>query len=103
ELTEEVDGIKVLVAAVLVGDPLAGLAGIVEVEHGGDGIDAQAVQVIFLEPEERAAEEEGADLVPAVVEDGAFPVGMTARVGVGMRVEVRAVEVGEAVAVGGKV
>ena len=58
ESFEEVDCLEVLVAAELVGDPLAGLARIVEIEHRGDGVDPQAVEVVDVEPEERVAEEE---------------------------------------------
>ena len=46
EPLEEVDRLEVLVAAEHVGDPLAGLARIVEVEHRGDGVDPQAVDVV---------------------------------------------------------
>src|SRR5581483_10262026 len=59
EAAQEVDSFEVLVAPVLVRYPLAGLAGIVEIEHGGDGVDTQAVDVKFLEPEERIGNEEG--------------------------------------------
>ncbi len=52
EAPHEVDGFEILVAAVDVGDPFAGLARIIQIEHGGDGIDAEAVDVIFLQPEE---------------------------------------------------
>ena len=46
EILEELDRLEVLAAAVVVGNPLARFARIVEVEHRGDGIDAQAVNVI---------------------------------------------------------
>ena len=64
-----VDRLDVLAAAVLVRHPLAGLARVVEVEHRRDRVDAQAVGVVALEPEERAREQEAAHLVAAVVED----------------------------------
>ena len=78
EAAQEVDGLQVFVAAELVGDPLAGLARIVQVEHGGDGIHAQAVDVILLQPEERVGDEEAAHLVAAVVEDEGAPVAVLA-------------------------
>ena len=49
---EEIDGVKVFAAAELIGNPFAGLAGVVEIEHGGDGVHAKAVDVVFVEPEE---------------------------------------------------
>ena len=97
EPLEEVDRLEVLVAAEDVGDPFAGLARVVEVEHRGDGVDAQAVEVVAVEPEERVAEEEVADLGPAVVEDLGAPVAVLAQPGVGVLVEVGAVEVAQAV------
>ena len=74
-----------------------GFARIVEVEHRGDGVDPQAVQVVAIEPEECVAEEEVADLGPAVVEDLGAPVAMLAEPGVGMLVEMRAVEIAQTV------
>ena len=103
EPLDEVDRLEVLVAAEDVGDPLAGFARVVEVEHRGDGIDAQAVEVVAIEPEERIAEQEVADLGPAVVEDLGAPVAVLAEPGVGMLVEMRAVEVAQAVRVVGEV
>ena len=89
EAPDEAQGLEVLAAAVAVGDPLPRLAGIVEVEHGGHGVDPQAVGVVAVEPEHGAADEELADLVAAVVEDGALPVGMEALARVLVLVEVR--------------
>ena len=51
EVAEEVDRFNVLAAAELVGQPLAVLAGIVEVQHRGDRIDAETVDVVLLAPE----------------------------------------------------
>ncbi len=64
ELLEELHRFQVLVAAVLVGLPLARVAGVVEVEHRGDAVDAQPVGVELLEPVERVGEQEVADLAP---------------------------------------
>jgi hypothetical protein len=50
ESPEEFDGFQILATAVLVGDPLAFLAGIVEVEHGGHSVYAQAVHMVAVAP-----------------------------------------------------
>ena len=76
----------------LVRHPLAGLAGVVEVEHRGDGVDAEPVDVELLEPEQRIRDQEVAHLVSAVVEHQGAPVGMLALARVGMLIERRAVE-----------
>ena len=83
---------EIFAAAEFVGDPFARLAAVVEIEHRGHGIDAQAVDVIFVEPEQRVGEQEIAHFVAAVVEDQRAPVGMLALPRIGMLVEARAVE-----------
>jgi len=50
--TEKIDGVKILAPAIAIRDPFAGLAGVIEIEHGSNGVHAQAVNVIFVEPEE---------------------------------------------------
>ena len=65
ELAQEIDGLQVLAPAVLVGNPFAFLARVIEVKHRGDGIDAQAVDVEAVAPEQRVGDEEIADFVPA--------------------------------------
>ena len=92
ELLDEVDGFQVLPAPEAVGDPLALAARIVQVEHGGDRIDAQAVDVKLLDPEQRVGEQEVPHLVAAVVEHQGAPVRMLAEARIGMLVQSRAVE-----------
>ena len=58
--------------------PLAGPAAVVEVQHRRDGVDAQAVDVELVHPEQRVGDEEVAHLRPAVVEDQRSPVGVLA-------------------------
>ncbi len=94
-LLEEPDRVEVLPTAVFVGHPLAGLAAVVEVEHGRHGVDTQAVDVELVQPVEGVGDEEVADLVAAVVEDERPPVGVGALAWIGVLVEGRAVEAGE--------
>ena len=84
------------------GSPLAGLARVVQVEHGGDGVHAQTVDVVLVQPEQGARDQEGADLVAAVVEDQRAPVLVLALARVGVLVERRAVEERQAVRVLGE-
>ena len=103
EAAQEVDGLQVLVAAVLIGDPLARLARVVQIEHGRHGIHAQAVDVILLQPEQRVRDQERAHFVAAVIEDQRAPVALLALARVGVLVERGAVEEGQAVRVLGEV
>ena len=56
-LLEQLDRFEVLVAAEAVGDPLAGLARVVEVEHRSDPVHAQPVGVEPVEPEAGARDQ----------------------------------------------
>ena len=94
-LLEHLDGLEVLAAAELVRHPLARLARVVQVEHRGDGVDADAVGVVLAQPEQGVGDEEVADLAAPVVEDQRAPVGMRAAARVRVLVQRRAVEAGE--------
>ncbi len=102
-LAQEVDRFQVLVAAILVRDPLARPARIVEIQHRRHRIDPQPVEVVMLEPEPGVRGEEGRDLgAPEIVDVGA-PVLVEALARVGMLVEMGAVELAEAVGIEGEV
>ncbi len=100
--TEEGDRLAVFLAAVRVGQPLAFAAGIVEVEHRGDGVDAQAVDMEPVDPVERVAIEEIRHLVPAEIVDRGVPVRMKTLARIGVLVQGGAVEARQAVLVGGE-
>ena len=94
-LLQERDRLEVLAAAVLVRQPLAVLARVVEVEHRGDGVDPQPVDVELLEPVQRVGDQEVAHLAAAEVEDEGAPVRLLAAARVGVLVQRRAVEAGQ--------
>ena len=96
-MPQQVDGFEVLATAVTVRDPLAVVAGVVEVEHRRDAVDAQTVGVVAVDPRQRARDQERAHLEPAVVEDRRLPLRVEALARVGVLEQVRAVEAGEAV------
>ena len=68
-LTQEICGFDVFPSAVLVFDPLARIAVVIQVDHGGDGINPDSVDVIFVEPEEGVGDEVVADFGAFVVKD----------------------------------
>jgi len=74
EPLEEIDGGQILIAAVLVGQPLAGLARVIEIQDRGHGVHPQAVDVILLQPKQGVGDEEIAHFVAAEVEDQGAPV-----------------------------
>src|SRR3546814_15188184 len=61
---------------------------VVEVEQGGNGVDAQPVEVEPLHPVERVAQQEVAHLPPTVVVDQGVPVLVKALPRIGMPVEI---------------
>ena len=91
-LLQEADRVAVVVRAVLVGHPLAGLARVVAVQHRGHPVDPQAVDVVAVEPGDRRRDQERPHLVAAVVEDVAGPVGVEPAPRVGVLEQVGAVE-----------
>ena len=101
ETLHERDGLQILAAAVLVRQPFGAL--VVAIEHRRDCIDAQAVEVVSVQPEERAVDQELLHLVALVVEDHGAPVFVLAQPAVGVFVEGRAVERDQAVVVLGEV
>ena len=99
ELADEVDCFQVVVAAVPVGHVVALATAEVEVEHRGDRVDAQAVEVELLQPVERARDQERAHFVPLVVEHQRAPVLVLRLARIGVFVQCAAVEVGETVCI----
>ena len=75
---------------------------VVEIEHRGDRIDAQPVDAVAVEPEQRVGDQEVRHLDAAVVVDQRAPVEMAALHRIGVLVERGAVEVGEPVRIVGE-
>ena len=100
---DEGDRVEVLPASEDVGDPLPGLARVVEVEHGRDRVDPQPVDVVLLQPEQGVGEQVVRHFPPPEVEDEGAPVAVLPLPRVRVLVEVGPVEGGEAVRVAGEV
>ena len=94
---QEVDGLEVLPSTVLVWHPLPLATGIVQVQHRGNRVYPQSIQVVLLQPEQRIRDQEAAHLVAAVVEDLGAPVGVPGLARIAVLVERRAVKHGQAV------
>ena len=89
------DGIKVFIAAVLVGQPFIFPAEIV-VEHRAHRVAAQAVNVIIFKPETGVADQKAADLAPCVVKEHGAPLGHLAAAGIRVLIAGRAVKAAQA-------
>ncbi len=102
-LLQERHRLEVLPAAVDVGYPVTFGPGVVEVEHGGDGVHPQPVHVELLEPVHRVRDQEVAHLGTPEVEDVRPPVGLFAATGIRMLVQWCAVEAAQRPDVPGEV
>ena len=102
EAPQEFDRLEVLAAAMLVRNPAALGPAVVEIQHRRDGIDAQSVDTVAIEPEQRVGDQEVDDLGAPVVVDQRAPVLVAALQRIGVFIERRAVEVTEPVRVVGK-
>src|ERR1700751_3408223 len=76
-------------------DPLAGFARVIEVKHRSHGVHTQTVDVIFVEPEERIADEKIAHFIAAKVKNQRAPILVLPLAWVEVFVKVGAVELGE--------
>ena len=86
----------------LFGIQLAGGPAVVEIEHRGDGIDAQAIDAVAVEPEQRVGDQEIDHFGAAVIVDQRAPVEVAALQRIGVLVERGAVEMAEPVRIVGK-
>src|SRR6266699_3377179 len=102
ENPQELDGFEVLSPAETIRDPTARLLAVIQIQHGRNGIDAQTIDVILIEPEQGIAQQEIAHFAPPVVEEESVPVRLESLARIGMLVQVRPVEIAEAVLIGGK-
>ena len=98
-MLEELNGIQVLVSAVLVGQPLAFLLAVIQIEHGRDRVDTDAVDVVLVDPVHDVGDQEVADLGFAQVKDLGAPVGVLAAAGIRIFKDAAAVESGKAVGI----
>ena len=68
-LTHKFDGFDILLAAPFIGHPFPIFFTVIEVEHRGDCIDAQAIYVEPFNPRKRTRDQEIADLMSPVIKD----------------------------------
>src|SRR5262249_9626326 len=92
QIFEKVNGTDILVAAELVGNPLARLPPVIQVQHRGDGGRPEPVDVIGLQPEQGAVQEKVADFGAVIIKDPTAPVRVVAKSGICVVVEMRAVK-----------
>ncbi len=95
-------GIPIFAAALRIGHPLPGLAAVIAVEHRGDGIDAQPIDMIGLRPEQRIVDQKTRHLAAAEIVDCGVPIRMKALPWVFMLIQRGAIEPRQAVRINRK-
>jgi hypothetical protein len=100
EMAQEAHGLEVFAAAVDVGNPGVGRPAVVAIEHGGHGIDPEPVDMIALQPMQRARDQETLHLAATEIVDVGVPVAVEAFARVEMLVQCRAVEARQAMWIG---
>ena len=90
------------VASFLVGHILALIARIIQIEHRGNRIDANAVDVVNVKEKHRAGNQKTDHLGTAIVEDQRAPLGMMALHWIFMFIKTGPVKTGKAVRILGK-
>src|SRR5450830_311456 len=97
KFAQESDRLQVLAAAMYVRHPLAGIAAVIAVQHGGHRIHAQSIDVKMLQPFQRTGDQEAAYLMPAQVIDQRIPVLMKSLARIAVLIQGRTIEVSQAV------
>ena len=103
QVLEELYGFQVLVAAMYVGDPLALLTSVIQVQHGRHSVHPETVHMVLLHPVECIADEEVLDLVLAVIKYLGAPVRVFPLPGVRIFKKGFAVKVSQAMGILGEV
>ena len=99
---QEVDRLEIFTSAKFIGDPLAVGATVIEVEHRRHGIDAQPIDVEFLDPVTCVRHQEIGHLAPAEIENISVPIRLKPLAPIGVLIDRGAIEAREAMVIRGK-
>src|SRR5215469_1026314 len=103
EAAKQIDGVEVFASAVFVRHPAAFGPAVIEIQHGSDGIHAQPVDAVAIEPEQSAGRQEVCDFGAPTVVDERVPIEVASLLWIFMLVECRPVETAEAMGIVGEV
>ena len=97
QMLEELDRLQVLISAVLVRDPLAVAASVIQIQDRCDSVYTKSVNVELLDPEQGVADQEILDLALAEVEYLGSPVRMLALARIRILIACRSVKIRKSV------
>ena len=75
-MLDEFNGLEIFPSAIAIGDPLSFLTCVIEIQHGGDRINPQSIDMVFIEPEEGTGDEKITYFLTTVIVDERTPFGM---------------------------
>ena len=101
-MAEKFNGLQIFMAAEFVGDPLPRLFAIVEIQHGGNGVDTQPVDMVLVRPIQSVCDQKVGYLMLAIVKYFSSPVRMLSLAGIGIFIGGSSVEIGQTVSVSRK-
>ena len=93
-MLEEVNRLQILIAAILVGNPLSVLLAIIKIEHRRYRIYSQAVHMELLDPKQRIRYQKVSDFILPIIEYLGTPVRMLPLLRVGIFISRGTVKVG---------
>src|ERR1700728_2881605 len=102
-MAQKSDGFEVFASAVDIGGPLALTTAVIAIEHRGNGIDAQTVDVKMLKPVQRASDQEALHFAAAEIVDVSIPIPMIPLERIEMFEQRSAIEARQSVRIGGEV
>ncbi len=101
-MLEKLDSLQVFIVPILVGHPVPGAASVIQIQHGGDSIYPQAVDMILLDPVDGIGNKEVGNLMLPVIKHLGAPVRMLPFPGVRILVQRLAVKIRQAVGISGE-
>src|SRR5262249_17486980 len=78
------------------------LARVIQVQHRSHRVDTKAINMVHLKPEKGTAQQKTLHLVAPVIKNPAMPIWMHPLTLIGMLIEMRTIEVAQAMLIGGK-
>ena len=99
QITQKSNGIQIFPSPKLIGNPFAVFATVIQVEHRCYRIDAQSIDMIFIQPEQGAADKKRTHFMSAVIENRTMPLRVVPLTRISMLKQKRTVEMSQAMCI----
>src|SRR5579875_2145085 len=99
KLAQKIDRLQMLAPTIMIRHPLTGWTHVIQIEHRSHRVNAQAINMILAQPEERAADQKIPDFATPVIEDIRSPFFMLAFAWISIFIEMGAIKIAQRVAI----